>query len=146
MSYAFIVNGSPNAYLHLSRGLRQGDSLSPYLFLLCAECLSTLMARKEEDRFIQGIYICQHAPSISHLLFEDDCLLYASDSHVECAQMSDVLKVYQRASRQMINFSNSVVCFSKNIKWEDQVYFARALGVSKVDHHDKYLGLPTVVG
>jgi hypothetical protein len=58
-----------------SRGLRQGDPLSPYLFLLCAEDLSSLLAHKEEVRGIEGVRVCTNAPLVSHLLFVDDSLL-----------------------------------------------------------------------
>ena len=57
-----------------SRGLRQGDPLSPYLFLLCAEGLSSALAQQEEVRGIEGVRVCRNAPSVSHLLFADDSL------------------------------------------------------------------------
>lgn len=79
VSYAFIINGSPMGYQHLSRGLTQGDPLCPYLFLH-AEGLSTLLAHKEVESHLHSVAISQHAPSISHPHFADDSLLYATAS------------------------------------------------------------------
>ena len=58
-----------------SRGLRQGDPLSPYLFLLCAEGLTSLITYEEEAGNIMGVKVCRDAPSVSHLLFADDSLI-----------------------------------------------------------------------
>ncbi|XP_021719982.1 uncharacterized protein LOC110687662 [Chenopodium quinoa] len=57
-----------------SRGLRQGDPISPYLFLLCAEAFSALLTRVANDRIITGAQICQGAPRVSHLFFADDII------------------------------------------------------------------------
>ncbi|XP_066395797.1 uncharacterized protein [Miscanthus floridulus] len=58
-----------------SRGLRQGDPLSPYLFLLCAKGFSSMLNAAEESGRLHEITICANAPSITHLLFADDALL-----------------------------------------------------------------------
>ena len=55
------------------RGLRQGDPLSPYLFIICAEALSYLIQAKEQ---IHGCKVARGAPTISHLIFADDCFIY----------------------------------------------------------------------
>ena len=57
------------------RGLRQGDPLSPYLFILCAEGLSALLHSAEEDGSLQGVQLCTGAPKINHLFFADDSLI-----------------------------------------------------------------------
>ena len=59
-----------------SKGLRQGDLLSPYLFLLCAEGFTSLLQKVEMESNIHGVSICRSAPKISHLLFVDDSLLF----------------------------------------------------------------------
>ena len=75
VSYRIKVNGALSESFEPERGLRQGDPLSPYLFLLCAEGFSALLAKAEEDGLISGVKICRNAPSISHLLFADDSLI-----------------------------------------------------------------------
>ena len=74
----YSVNGSLTEQIIASPGLRQGDPLSPYLFLLCAEGFSGLINAAEERGSIQGVTICAGAPSITHLLFADDLLVAAS--------------------------------------------------------------------
>lgn len=61
-----------------SRGLRQGDPLSPYLFILCAEGLSALLRKFEKNQLIQGVQVCRNAPRINHLLFADDSYLFSA--------------------------------------------------------------------
>ena len=72
VSYSFKLNGEPVGYMQPERGLRQGDPLSPYLFVMCAEGLSTLLSRAELVGDLQGIKVCRAAPSIHHLFFADD--------------------------------------------------------------------------
>lgn len=59
-----------------TRGLRQGDPLSLYLFLICGEGLSTLMRMARKEKRIEGVKVCRRGPSITHVLFDDDYLLF----------------------------------------------------------------------
>jgi hypothetical protein len=75
VSYRIKVNGCLTEEINPSRGLRQGDPLSPYLFLLCAEGFSSLLNDAEHRGLLEGVTICPNAPSITHLLFAYDSLL-----------------------------------------------------------------------
>lgn len=76
VSYSFMLNGEPRGTIFPSRGLLQGDAISPYLFLICAEVLSRLISEAEDRELLHGVKICNGAPSISHLFFADDyCFL-----------------------------------------------------------------------
>lgn len=68
MEYEVLVNGSSIGRVELARGLRQGDPLSPYLFILCAKVLSRLLAKEER---LQGIKVSKECSAISHLLYVD---------------------------------------------------------------------------
>jgi hypothetical protein len=75
VKYKIKVNKEFTTETIPERGLWQGDPLSPYLFLICAEGLSALLHQAETNELIQGIKVCRSAPSVTHLLFADDSLI-----------------------------------------------------------------------
>jgi hypothetical protein len=75
VSYKMKVNDSYTHCISPQRGLRQGDPLSPYLFILCAEALSNMLRRAESEGKMEGIMICREAPRVNHLFFADDSLI-----------------------------------------------------------------------
>ena len=127
-------------------GIRQGDPLSPYLFLLCAEGFTSLLERAELDGIIHGVSICRRAPSISHLLFADDSLLFCQAKDKETKAIMEILKLYAEASGQCINMEKSSVYFSSNTSLQHRDVIKALLGVNEVDRFESYLGLPTLVG
>lgn len=76
VSYEVCFNGMSVGPITPKRGLRQGDPLSPYLFLFCVEGLSNSLDEAEEDGRIHWCRISQSAPNITHLLFADDSFLF----------------------------------------------------------------------
>lgn len=81
-----------------SRGLRQGDPLSPYLCLLVAEGLSALLLDAEERGVIEGVKVCRDAPSVSHLLFADDSLILMKADVANANTLKGILQSYCNAS------------------------------------------------
>jgi hypothetical protein len=71
-----LVNGQPYGKITPTWGLRQGDPLSPYLFLIVVEGLSSLIAKAEVDKRIIGVSIAAGGFRLSPLFFEDDSLLF----------------------------------------------------------------------
>jgi hypothetical protein len=100
VSYSVLVNGAPFGKIWPSRGLRQGDLLSPYLFLIVAKGLSSLLTKAELDTRISGVPILAGGHKVSHLLFADDSLLFCRDTEEEWENFSQVLNLYERTSGQ----------------------------------------------
>ncbi|KAH1056702.1 hypothetical protein J1N35_034767 [Gossypium stocksii] len=78
--YSILVNGKEGQKFHATRGLKQGDLLSPYLFLIYSEGLSTLMRLAEKEGLIEGAKVSRSGLKISHLLFADDNILFGEAS------------------------------------------------------------------
>ena len=94
VTYRIKVNGQLTDEIAPQRGLRQGDPLSPYLFLLCAEAFSCLLLAAER-RGELGVKVCQDAPSINHLLFADDSLLLLKNDVRSANHLQDILSLYE---------------------------------------------------
>jgi hypothetical protein len=94
VSYKIKVNGDLTEEIVPTRGLRQGDPLSPYLFLICAEGFSGLLHEAESVGNLEGIIICEGAPSITHLLFADDSLLLLKVNDGNANHLRHVLQLY----------------------------------------------------
>jgi hypothetical protein len=77
VSYQVLINGQPSTSFTPTRGICQGDPLSPYIFILCANVLSGLLHKEAQSHSIHGIQVARNAPKIMHLLFADDSLLFA---------------------------------------------------------------------
>ena len=138
--------GEPTETIVPTRGIRQGDPLSPYIFILCAEGLSALITQARTAGIIEGLKMSPQAPTLHHLFFADDSFLFGTASARECERYKFILDVYERASRQKVNYSKSSVVFSRNITMEEQLNLAAILAVERKDEHGKYLGLPLRVG
>ncbi|XP_031120296.1 uncharacterized protein LOC116023435 [Ipomoea triloba] len=127
------------------KGATADDPLSPYLFLLVAEGLSSLIDQRMRMGFLHGISVARNAPPISHLLFVDDYFLFLRANSMESQQMRTILDVYSAALGQRINFDKSMVCFSTNVSQNDRHDVVNTLGISEGDTTGKYLGLPSLV-
>jgi hypothetical protein len=96
VKYQVKVNGDLSDSFTPERGLRQGDPLSPYLFLLCAEAFSALLRKGEDDGLIAEVKICNSAPSISHLLFANDSLILIRANEGDCRHLQSILQLYEK--------------------------------------------------
>jgi hypothetical protein len=83
VKYHVLVNDKRAGPVILGRGLRQGDPLSPYLFILYAEGMASLIKQAERNNILHGIKVSRRAPTISHLLFADDSFLFFRANEVE---------------------------------------------------------------
>ena len=146
VSYSILINGEPSPVIHPTRGLRQGDPLSPFLFLICSEGLHSLLHQAAEANQIRGVSICKRGPRLTHLFFADDSVIFCRASLSECSKIQELLECYEMASGQQMNRSKTGLFFSKSTPLAMSVQIKEALGVQEIKQFEKYLGLPSLVG
>lgn len=119
VSYLVLVNGKPGLQFTQSRGLRQGDPLSPYLFFICVERLSSLINKAESKGEVKGLAVKRGGTNTSHLFFIDVNILFCRATKEEWWRVKGVLNLYEKGSGQMVNNQNSLFFFSSNTPLED---------------------------
>lgn len=146
VSFSVRVNGVFSEIFKPTRGIRQGDPLSPFLFLICAEGLSCMLKNYGEAHLHRGIRVGIHCPWVSHLLFVDDCLVFTQATAEGAQRLRGVLELYRMGSGQLVNKQKSAVFFSSNCANESKQVFRQGSEILSEALGEKYLGLPTALG
>ena len=114
VSYSVLFNGVPTRYIKSSGGIHQGDPLSPYLFIIYVEGLTSLFRQVEASGSLRGLSISRGGPQISHLFFADDSLIFCRVSLEDFRTQSSILHLYKQASGQKLNQEKTALFFSSN--------------------------------
>lgn len=146
VTFSVRVNGNFSPCFKPSRGIRQGDPISPYLFLLCAEGLTSMLKARGPQFISRGVRVSCHAPWISHLLFADDCLIFTQASKRGTDRIAEILDTHNRGSGQLVNKQKSAVFFSANCEDAAKDEVRQALQIPTEALGERYLGLPTAIG
>jgi hypothetical protein len=146
VSFSVLFNGDKLDSFRPTRGLRQGDPISPYLFLLAAEGLTGLLKSRNQSSVLNGIKVAPLAPMVSHLLFADDSLLFFRANRENALVIKEVLDTYCRASGQQINMEKSSIHFAKGVRQQNRDEIKSLLEVYNEALSEKNLGMPSDVG
>ncbi|KAB2595159.1 hypothetical protein D8674_030609 [Pyrus ussuriensis x Pyrus communis] len=131
VKFDVLLNGQAGSTFAPSRGLRQGDPLSPYLFILGR---------------LDGVKIGVSGPVISHLFFADDTLLFLRADEKNCRNLSNLLTRFCVALGQKVNLMKSSVFFGANIPNAIAAHLGNTLGMAVVSNPGTYLGVPAIWG
>lgn len=126
--------------------MRQGDPLSPYLFLFCSEGLACLLKRATRDGVLHGLSVSYRGPQVSHCFFADDSLLFCRATPSDCEVICDILRQYEAVSGQQINLDKTCIFFSPYTSTMVQSTIMQLLGVVQLHSIDRYLEFPLDFG
>ncbi|KAL3824228.1 hypothetical protein ACJIZ3_020257 [Penstemon smallii] len=130
-SYSILINGASFGFFKPTPGIRQGDPLSPFLFIIYGELLSRILNRAENS-----------SPTISHLLYADDLTIFCRANTMDAQTISDCLDLFNDWSSQKMNKDKSFIHFSVNTYPFLKSDILATLGLKECNHKLKHLGLP----
>ncbi|CAK9162131.1 unnamed protein product [Ilex paraguariensis] len=130
VQYDVIANGETRCTLKPQQGIRQGDPLSPYLFLLVVHVLSRIIHEEVREGNISGIRIQRRNPTLSHLFLADDSRLFVKADIQESNHLMDILRRFSMASGQLINLKKSGIIFSGNTQEDKRTEICQNLQMS----------------
>ncbi|CAN6576692.1 unnamed protein product [Malus baccata var. baccata] len=146
VSFSILINGLPTGYIQPQRGLRQGDPLSPFLFLICTEGFSSLIRKGMERGVLHGYKFTPNGIPLTHLFFADDSVLFGNATVEEAQGVVDILNTYASGSGQEINLSKSSIFFGTSTSKRIKKRIGNTLGIPHKDGFGKYLGLQADFG
>lgn len=111
---AILVNGTPTEYFSPMRGLRQGDQISPFIFILCVDVLSQQIELVFSNILWEPITISCYGQNFPHLFFADNLILMSQASATSCKTISYILKTFSTWSGQSISTQKLKLFFSDN--------------------------------
>ena len=94
-SYSILVNGVPKGDIRPTRGITQGNPLSPYLFLICSEALNCQLQQVARSKAIKGFFLCKNSPKISYLFFVEETLLFCRATKSDLDVIQSILVSYK---------------------------------------------------
>ena len=139
---SILVNGESLDPFLPSRGIRQGDPLSPYIFILCMEYLVCLILFKVFLGNWSDVKTSRDGPSFSHFFFADDLILFAKATKKNCLAIQKFLNVFCTSSGQKVNSEKSKIFFSPLTKDDNINFIEIELGIRRSMDFGKYLGVP----
>ncbi|XP_026434040.1 uncharacterized protein LOC113331560 [Papaver somniferum] len=139
-----LVNGGPAGFFNISRGLRQGDPISPLLFVIAEDVLSTkITSMVLTGKLLPMVH--RNGVQPTHIMFADDIFLFCNGDRRNLKRLLRTLEEYQKASVQEVNLSKSK-CFVGGTSNTRKIQVAADCGMVLSDFPDKYLGVIIIPG
>ncbi|XP_026400442.1 uncharacterized protein LOC113296351 [Papaver somniferum] len=141
---SILLNGNPEGYFKINRGLRQGDPLSPLLFVLIEDVLSRNITKLFSEKKMNHM-VTRGSFSPTHLFFADDIMIFCKGNLKSLQNLVDLLGKYQRASGQTVCRQKSKIYYGGG-SLSRRTYLADYLGMSVATFSDRYLGVQIMPG
>ncbi|XP_027090440.2 uncharacterized protein [Coffea arabica] len=144
--FSVIVNGLPQGFFKATRGLRQGDPISPALFVIGAEVLSRDLNELPGRRNFNPFKVPVGCPAITHLAYADDVIVFTSGLKLSLQMVMGALEEYCAVSGQKINHQKSCFLVHPRLQSQRRILIGQLTGFRQRNFPIKYLGCPLYVG
>lgn len=140
--YSVLINEQPKGFFKSSRGVKQGDPLSPTLFILAAEVLSRALNKLMEGKEFRRFGMPRSSPNINHLAFADDMIILCKTEIRTMMMVTNTLDRYEKVSGQKIKKEKSVIYMHHSISEGDVITAEVITSILRKEFPFKYLGCP----
>ena len=144
--FSLLINGESKGFFNSSRGLRQGDPLSPSLFIISAELFSRALNLLLDSATFSPFSVPRGCPSISHLNYADDIIIFCTGLKKSLAAVMNVINVYERCSGQKVNSQKSCYMVGNKTPNSRKEIIKRLTGFPQKSSPLQYLGCPIFIG
>ncbi|GJY92863.1 putative RNA-directed DNA polymerase, partial [Tanacetum coccineum] len=135
-----LVNGSPSEEFGLERGVRQGDPLSPFLFILAAKGLNAIVSEAVEKGIFTGVKVGENKVVVSHLQYADDTIFLGEWNKDNAKSRMCILKCFEEVSGLRVNYNKSKL-YGIGVEDRELSDMARWMGCGIGEFPFMYLGL-----
>ena len=108
-TFSVVLNGKAEGWFAVSRGLRQGCPMPPFLFIMAMDVLSSMFRQAREMQRLKGFAVTRGGPVITHLLYANDLLVFGKAIMREARVINGFMKSFERMSGQQVNVSKSSI-------------------------------------
>lgn len=137
-----LFNGGGLEDFRPTRGIRQGDPLSPYIFIMCMKVFGFLIKDKCGSKLWNLVKASRGGLAFLHLFFADDLVLFGKADMKNCQSMKDALDVFCDLFEEKVSLSKLRVYFSPNVPIEKRAEMCSCLELHSTPNLGKYLGFP----
>lgn len=142
VSYSVKINGETSKWFKLEKGLRQGDQLSPYLFIICMDVLiQKLITESAKPNSSLGIKLCPRGTKIPCLMFADDSFVICKATSSACNNLKSILDNFCALSGQLVNFHKSSLVLSQRVPNSKKASIASHFNMHSHGHLGRYLSV-----
>lgn len=138
---SILINGSPTNEFNMTRGVRQGDPLAPFLFLLAAEGLNQVCKEALDKDLVKGVQVGDNKVRLFHLKYADDTIIFTPWDKRNVKNIQLLLKCFEMASGLGVNMTKSCV-YGVGASQDEVLSLAARMGCKHGSFPIKYLGLP----
>lgn len=142
VTFSILINGNRMEEFKPQRGVRQGDPLSSFLFMISAEGMCALFDNATRMKKIQVFKVASTAPGFTHICFADDSILFFRAKESDYKEVAQILKIYEEASGQLVNLDKSGIWFSRNTSHNAKILARQYHKINTMINFGNYLGLP----
>lgn len=141
LSIQILWNGIPTKMFSPTQGIRQGNPISPYIFVLCIERLAHAILQQGSISAWNPIFLFANGPSLFYLIFVEDLFLFSKANRAAVTMVNKVLQDFCCSFGQVVNKHKSAVYFSKSVQHSEARILSTNLGILMVDDLGRYLGV-----